>query len=341
MRLAQHSEALYQHHMGMSPIRFEMELTEACNLECRFCYNSQNPIFANTQDVLNIFKSLARQGVLEVVLTGGEPLLHPDFEIIAREAGKQFTNVLLQTNGTRLDEKMLALLEDAGFIGLNISLHGDCEAHEYLTRRTGSFQLAMSAINFALASSLSTWVNMTLTNHNWLQVENHLVSLERLGVRNFTFTRFTPTGSGKNAYMSLSAVEIAQLIHVFDKFRKNHPHCSVLIANAVPRCILPAGLAHYSEPCSYGVDRFYVNVHGDLMTCGMSRIVLGNVITQTIHDIKKDSDVYKRLCVCDSLPSSCQQCNEILLCRGGCRAAALATTGSLDGIDPLVAEFKI
>ena len=38
--------ALLNYNINMAPTRVELELTEACNLKCLFCYNSQKPIIS-------------------------------------------------------------------------------------------------------------------------------------------------------------------------------------------------------------------------------------------------------------------------------------------------------
>lgn len=328
----------YQYHLKMAPVRIELELTEACNLRCLFCYNTLKPTFAKTSDVLKVLDGLAEQGVLEIILTGGEPLLHGDFRIIAAHAGKLFANTLLQTNGTLLDQQLVKFLKDSGFMGLNISLHGDVNVHDLLTGSIGSYTKAINAIDLALNSTLMIWVNMVLTKQNRESLVDHLLALRQRGVRNFTFTRFTPTGSGRDAKLAMRRHELVEVIDRLNKFQHDNRDCTVLVANSIPRCALPHELREYSEPCSYGINRFYVNTLGELMLCGMSRVVIGSLLNQTIEEIKQSSRDFERLCLNSSLPAECQSCKDVLLCRGGCRAAALATTKTIEGRDPLASH---
>lgn len=335
MTISEYAEAFYRHQLSLAPIRIEVELTEACNLRCSFCYNSCAPVFAATCDVLNTFEALATQGVLEVVLTGGEPLLHPDFELLALRAGALFPRAFVQTNGTFLTPTLVKSLQAAGFLGISVSLHGDKDVHEQLTHVSGSYHAALEGIMMTLRYPLATWVNMVLTTLNWTQVGQHLTCLDEIGIRNFTFTRFTSTGRGRDALLALNSTQVEQVARVLDDFLCTHPYATILMANAIPHCALSDDLTHFAEPCSYGIDRFYVNVKSELMLCGMSRIVLGEVLRTPIQQIKLESGIYRRLCLCDALPSSCKACDDVLRCRGGCRAAALASTGHIDGADPL------
>lgn len=68
---------IYDHLYEIQPLLVQIELTEACNLKCRFCYNSQKPKF--NHKVFEMMDVLAKQGVMQLTLTGGEPLMHPNF----------------------------------------------------------------------------------------------------------------------------------------------------------------------------------------------------------------------------------------------------------------------
>ena len=328
--------SLYELHLQMAPIRIEFELTEACNLRCTFCYNSRQPLYTSLEKASAILESLARQGVLEIVLTGGEPTLHPDFRGIAAIAGERFNCALLQTNGTFLDDDLLAFLEAVGFAGLSISLHGPRDRHDRLTQKEGSYDAAVAAIKKTVQTQLQLWVNMVVTKDNTGTVVNHMERLTNEGVRAFTFTRFTPVGCGKeNDAFAPSRAELVEFVREVDEFQARIPGCTVLIANSIPRCCLPENLGIYSEACSYGLNRFYVDVHGHLMTCGMARTRIGNILTTSLSSLKAQSPHFKELCTDALLPADCRSCEFVSSCRGGCRAAALSSTGSLNGIDPL------
>jgi len=318
----------------MMPIRIELELTEACNLNCKFCYNTQSPSYLDTNKAKSIIRSLSDQGVLEIVLTGGEPMIHPDFDIISKYAANCFHTTMLQTNGTQINPETIKDLEAAEFSAINISIHGDLETHEILTDKKGCFQKTIDGINIVLPSKLKLWVNTVLTSVNLECLNSHINYLYKIGVRNFTFTRFNPTGIGKNSDIKLSPSDLVKAINIIDRFHKKHPDSSVLAANAIPSCLLPEHLKGYSEGCSYGLSRFYVNTNGELMFCGMSRICLGDIISQSVLEAKKDSEIFEQHCLGQTIPADCLACEEFTKCRGGCRAAAYSTTGKISGQDP-------
>ena len=86
-----------------------IDLTDACNLRCPTCFAASAPEvdrYARTEDVLRAIDAVvAREGgSLDVLmLSGGEPTLHPDLATILREiAGRSVTRTILNTNGIRL-----------------------------------------------------------------------------------------------------------------------------------------------------------------------------------------------------------------------------------------------
>jgi 7,8-dihydro-6-hydroxymethylpterin dimethyltransferase len=96
-----------------------LDLTDACNLRCPTCFAESGPEvdrYARTEDVLRAVDAvIAREGGrLDVLmLSGGEPTLHPDLATILREiAARSVTRTVLNTNGIRVarDERLVRLL---------------------------------------------------------------------------------------------------------------------------------------------------------------------------------------------------------------------------------------
>ena len=110
---------------------------------------------------------------------------------------------------------------------------------------------------------------------------------------------------------------------------------SLLLGNATPACRLPEVLRNLCNRCSFGFDKFYVDVRGDVMTCGMSRQVLGNLLAAPMAELLAASPLRQAYLDDRHLPEGCQQCPDLSLCGGGCRAAALAGGGSLCAEDQL------
>ncbi|MCR5224710.1 MAG: SPASM domain-containing protein [Alphaproteobacteria bacterium] len=157
-----------------------------------------------------------------------------------------------------------------------------------------------------------------------------------IGVRNFSITRFTPTGVGQGeSTLGLSIDKLIEVLYLIERLKPQLPEANFLLANSVPLCALPKDLCHYCNYCHFGSSRFYVDVHGNLLMCGMSRVRIGNIMNDTLQNIKKKSVDFRNLVTGTGFPEECRNCRDFARCRGGCRAAALAYSGSYCGKDPL------
>ncbi len=97
------------------PVHCTVELTNACNLKCNYCYNdADSNKLGYLTNPIEFFSDLFQQGIRVIELSGGEPLLHPQIYSILEFTGKTFTHIALLTNGLLLDESILELAESFG-----------------------------------------------------------------------------------------------------------------------------------------------------------------------------------------------------------------------------------
>lgn len=327
------NESLLRYNINMSPTRVELELTEQCNLFCQFCYNSQKPIVSAT--VYQVLDKLYDEGVLEIILTGGEPMLHPEFSAILNKCSKLFSKVMVQTNGTYITEEIAEFLEKANVFGVNISLHGAKEVHEQLTCVSESYEMAMSGIRRVLNKNINVASNFVLTALNVSYLSDFIDELYGMGLKEMTLTRFTPTGVGaSNANLAITHQQLIDALFWAKRKMDYYKDFRIILANSIPYCALPSDLKFFCEYCHFGSSRFYIDVNGNVLMCGMSRIKIGNILKKTFKEIKLDSDVYKKHVRGTDVPEKCMQCSHFNVCRGGCRAAAYACSGEICGSDP-------
>ncbi len=121
----------------------ELLITDRCNLRCRHCYigegKNQDLPLGKIERILKEFEEI--QG-LRLLLSGGEPLLHPNFwEINYILRDFEFRSILL-TNGTLITHEVAKKLR---VHEVQVSLDGMKEGHESL-RGKGTFQKAIRAI---------------------------------------------------------------------------------------------------------------------------------------------------------------------------------------------------
>lgn len=315
--------------------RVELELTEVCDLACRFCYHPHSP--RHNAHAVELLRRLAAAGVMELILTGGEPTLAPDFLEVLETAQKLFPRVMVQSNGVHFaEEDLFARLDASRIFCVNFSLHGPEAVHEAVTGVPGSFAATCAALRMAVNAGIRTASNLVLHSGNAAReiLEESVAVLAATGCREMTMTRFIPVGLGAGRPLGLSRDAF------FDAVRCLSDGCaaagmSFLLANAAPLCQMPADLRHLCNRCSFGYDKFYIDVEGTVLTCGMGRVPLGNLLERTLEDLLADSAIYRKYTASAHLPSMCADCADLAICGGGCRAAGMAGTGELAGEDIL------
>lgn len=111
-----------------------LELTNRCNLKCTFCPTADGRMRRprGFMDGALFRRALDGAGRLEFALLfqWGEPLLHPQFVELAKDAARRGIRTLVTTNGTLLDDRRIAGLLEAGIDRVTVSVDGDERTHE-------------------------------------------------------------------------------------------------------------------------------------------------------------------------------------------------------------------
>lgn len=122
---------------GGGPGQCVFAINNACNAACDFCSFSREKLpkgdwaFASLEESKRAAEILYRNGVHYLVLTGGEPMMHPHFHEIASHARKSGMTVLLVTNGSLLNPESCRALKASGMSSVFISVDAhDAALHE-------------------------------------------------------------------------------------------------------------------------------------------------------------------------------------------------------------------
>lgn len=136
-----------RHHVSDYPLDLDIEVTSRCNLDCPMCWRTdrlQKDLFGPVEDMdLGLYRKIVDEagegGVAAIKLCLlGEPLMHPDIVEIVRYAKESgVIDVIFNTNGVLLTEKMARDLLEAGIDGIFISFDSD-ERESYEKIRVGA-----------------------------------------------------------------------------------------------------------------------------------------------------------------------------------------------------------
>ena len=101
-----------------------------------------------------------------LILSGGEPLLHPDIFNISRRAKDLGFYVALSTNGTKISEANIKQIADMDYQYIGVSVDGIKDTHDQFRRVKGSFDQALRGIDLCLEQGIKVGLRFTLTQDN-------------------------------------------------------------------------------------------------------------------------------------------------------------------------------
>jgi MoaA/NifB/PqqE/SkfB family radical SAM enzyme len=168
------------------PLSVHLELTYDCDCHCVFCYNpprrGQQPL--SLGEWRGVLDDLRLLGTLNVTLTGGEPLAHPEFFAIAAAARERAFALRILTTGFRVTEETARRLAELRLLSVEMSLHGaTATTHDRTTRRPGSFAALRSAVDRLRARDVPVVLKMILTRLNEAELDAAIALAEGVPLR--------------------------------------------------------------------------------------------------------------------------------------------------------------
>lgn len=162
-----------------TPIAATLELTRRCNLRCIHCYlgdqaeqHRLRDQELGTEAVKAALSEWVEAGCLYLTITGGEPLLRPDFADIYRHARELGLVVTVFSNGTLVADGIVALFRELPPRKVEISLYGaTAETHDAITSVPGSYAHAWTGIRRLQAGGIRVVLKTILMTANRYELE--------------------------------------------------------------------------------------------------------------------------------------------------------------------------
>jgi radical SAM protein with 4Fe4S-binding SPASM domain len=180
-----------------------LKLTDKCNLLCTYCYGSHGPdktTFFPSDRIDWLAARLSECGTITLELTGGEPLLHPDFPRILGAALDHRLHVSILSNGVLFTPVVFdAISAHRDSIGVQISVDGSNEETNARLRRVrGTAQRSYETIARLVEIGVDLRVSLTLTDDNLEDCTATCERLKGLGVRSIALTTANAFGRGSD-----------------------------------------------------------------------------------------------------------------------------------------------
>lgn len=268
------------------PLGGTFELTPVCNMDCRMCYvkmsrQQQEAIrpLIKAEEWLKLAEEAKEQGLLYLLLTGGEPFGRRDFREILSGLHKMGLILTVNSNGTLIDEETVEWLVRTPPVRINITLYGASdETYERLCRNPKGLTQVTKAIRLLKDAGITVKLNCSLTPYNADDLEEIMAFARREElVIQATAYMFPPTRRdasmiGRNerftpqeaAYYS---AKIEKELGGTERFLKK---AETLDFGSIPSDEDICGDSEGEEiRCRAGKSNFWVTWDGRMLPCGM------------------------------------------------------------------------
>lgn len=272
------------------------DITNECNSRCAHCYNlgaqdgRRECAGAALSDVerSDLLKALREQGVFRLVVSGGEPLLHPRIFDLLAEARSLGFQVVLYTNGLLVDEETADRLAGLGLVSIEISMYGASAAtHELVTRVPGSFGRSTNALRLLTDRGVHTVMKCVALHANCSEIDDMLALGDEIADNTLVSYVFYP-GIDGNAAAAGQMLRMSDLIGLslnkrsrlyFDK-----PSCQLCRYEPKRECV-----------CTNYIWSLYLNPSGVVFPCIAIPERLGNWREIFAHGGDLDTSIADRL----------------------------------------------
>jgi len=181
-------------------------LTNRCNMACSHCLFSSSPDEAlemSTKRVLQLTDEAAQLGCRIFVLTGGEPFIHPGFDVIVDGIlSLNEAHLVVLTNGRGLGNRLRALSWDSNRFHLQISVDGIGSNHDRI-RGTGRFEALSAELKWLQTQGLPFTISMCVNKRNMTDMPNVVDFAAQIGAGNVHFMWYFIRGRGQEGEFAL------------------------------------------------------------------------------------------------------------------------------------------
>ena len=299
------------------------EITNKCNLRCMHCGSSCTSIgeLLSVQDIEKTLVAVQNEHPM-ICLTGGEPLLHPEFFDIASRIHSMGFSWGMTTNATLIDDDAAYELRKSGMSTVSVSLDGMEHSHDLLRRQTGAWQKAISGLKSLQKAGFQPQVTTVVHQENINELDSLYSLLCDMGIRSWRPINIEPIGRACEAGNLLLTAEQFNYLLRYIREKRFDPECSMEVT---------FGCSHYLGTenermvrdhyflCGAGILTASVRSNGDICACldieDRKELVQGNIRTDDFMEVWHDRfHAFRRDRTSDC--ARCMNCSERFICGG-------------------------
>jgi pyrroloquinoline quinone biosynthesis protein E len=328
-----------------NPLLLIAELTYRCPLKCPYCSNPTDIGASRYQEELSteewerVFAEASSLGVLQLALTGGEPMARKDIVELVGSSTENGLYSTLVTSALPFPRRRVERLKDTGLDHVQISLQDSDSVGNDMIAGTTSFARKIEAAALARELGFPLTINTVLHRLNLDHVEAVIALAEELGARRLELanTQYHGWALLNRSALMPSREQLERAEQAVARARERlGPKMEIL-------WVLPDYYEELPKPCMGGWahDAILVQPNGDVLPCqaagSIPGLALENVRERPLAEIWFESEMFERFRGTGWMEEPCRSCP---LGRqeqdfGGCRCQALALTGDAAATDPV------
>ncbi|MFC2092064.1 radical SAM protein [Elusimicrobiota bacterium] len=184
------------------PLTVNFEITGKCNQQCLHCYHDQDkPVTADelsSDRIGRLLVSLKDSGTMFLTITGGEPFIRDDIEEVLDTIYDLGFSVIVFTNGTLIDKKIVQLIKKPGVFAVHVSVYSmDSKVHDGITRVEGSLEKTLCSLQMLKSEGVNTVIKCPVMKENMSHAYKVKEWADDLGIMVKIDPFITPCENGK------------------------------------------------------------------------------------------------------------------------------------------------
>jgi PqqA peptide cyclase len=317
------------------------EVTHRCPLHCVYCSNplemQRRSDELSTADWLSIFQQASEMGVLQLHLTGGEPLARPDLTelICGARAAQLYSNLI--TSGVGLDERRLDQLIEAGLDHIQLSFQDSEEAAANEFAGTRSHALKLRIAQMIRERRVAFTVNMVVHRRNLDRLTEMIAFAEETGAQKLEIANVQYYGWALRNREALlpTRQQLDRSIEIVEAARER------LKGKLRIDFVFPDYYSKYPKPCmnGWGHQQMLIDPAGRVLPCHAAAVIPGlDLPSASQHKLRwiwEDSPAFNRFRDESWMPEPCRSCDHRTRDFGGCRCQAFLLAGDAAATDPV------
>lgn len=313
----EHAELHEYFEAHPTPFSLHLDLTSRCTEKCVHCYVPRDRHFTMEADVaLKVIDQFCEMGGLSITLSGGECMLHPDFQRLLAYAREKDLTVSVLSNLTLCDEDMSHFLATQNLSLVQTSLYSmDAAVHDAITQLPGSFAKTKAAIERLHALDVPVQISCPTMKGNYKGYQAVLEYGASLKCK--AYTDFIMMARSDHTTDNLAnRLSLDETREVITTIAEHDPSFAAEIPHYDPAQKMGAEEWGELPMCGVGIDAICLNADGNYYPCsGFQDYPLGNCHKQTLREVweKSPAILYLRGLRKKDIPQ-CIECPDQTFC---------------------------